>query len=185
MRQLWNLANQLTLFRLLLIPAILIAILYRAHGWALSLFFVAGITDLIDGLVARLLNQKTTLGAYLDPIADKLLLSSSFVVLALIGSIPWWVTILVLSRDTIMVATTLVVTLSTQIRDFPPTFLGKCNTTVQLVAVFGVLVRNAYPTSVTAVLAEILGWLTALSTVASGVHYTVLISRRLARHNPS
>ena len=182
MRQLWNVANQLTLFRLLGIPLIFISILYGRHGWALALFVAAAVTDAIDGLVARRFNQKTQLGAYLDPIADKLLLSSSFFVLALVHSIPWWVTIFVLSRDVMIVATSLVVFLATSIRDFPPSVLGKINTAVQVATVFAVVIRNAYPSGATEPLVTGLIWLTGLSTMLSGGHYAVVMSRRLARH---
>ena len=178
MRQLWTFANQLTLFRLLVIPLVLIAMLYGHHGWALALFLVAGITDGIDGLVARKLNQRTQLGAYLDPIADKFLLTSSFFMLALIGSVPWWVTILVLSRDFLIMTTILVINLATGIREFPPSVLGKWNTTIQIATVFAVMLWNAWRTPVTEGLARTLIWLTAGSTVASGVHYAILTSRR-------
>jgi cardiolipin synthase len=182
MRQIWNLPNQLTLFRLLGIPLILICILYGEHRWALLLFIAAAITDAIDGLAARRLNQRTQLGAYLDPIADKLLLSSSFFVLALVQSIPWWVTILVLSRDVIIVATTLVVALATHIRDFAPSTLGKLNTAVQVATVLAVVVRNAYPGPSLERLSTGLIWLTGAFTVLSGVHYAFVMTRRLARH---
>ena len=182
MRQLWNLANQLTLFRLLVIPLILISMLYGRHGLALGLFLVAAVTDAIDGVVARRLNQKTSLGAYLDPIADKLLLSSSFFILSLIHSVPWWVTILVLSRDVIIVATSVVVALSTPIRRFDPSLLGKLNTGVQVATVLAVVLRNAYENAVTLWLAKTSVRLTALFTILSGVHYAVVTSRKLARH---
>ncbi len=182
MSNLWNLANQLTLFRLLAIPAILIAILYGRHGWALWLFLAAAVSDGIDGVVARRLNVKTALGAYLDPIADKLLLTSSLVVLSIIGSVPWWVTILAVTRDAIIIATVLVVTLATEIRRFPPSALGKLNTIVVGVAVPAVLLRNAYPGAATETLAEVLIWLTAAFTVLSGVHYAIALSRRLTQH---
>ncbi|MBI3667128.1 MAG: CDP-alcohol phosphatidyltransferase family protein [Acidobacteria bacterium] len=182
MGQFLNLANQLTLFRLFLIPLILIAMLYGRHGLALALFLAAAVTDGIDGLVARRMNLKTQLGAYLDPIADKLLLSSSFFILALIHSIPWWVTILVLSRDVIILATSLVLTLATQIRDFPPSILGKMNTAFQVSAVLGVVLRNAYPYPLTVQLAGVAVKLAAASTVLSGVHYAVVTSQKLARH---
>lgn len=181
MRELWNVANQLTIFRLLVIPVILIAILYGRHGSALALFLIAAATDAVDGVVARRLKQRTALGAYLDPIADKLLLSSMFFILALIHSVPWWVTILVLSRDVIILITTLVVALFTAIRRFPPSALGKLNTFVQIVAVLAVMLRNASQNPVTAWLASILVWLTAASTVVSGVHYAVFMSRRFDR----
>jgi|ERR1043165_2417607 len=179
MRQLWNIANQLTLFRLLVIPLILIAIFYGHHGSALALFLVAAITDAIDGLVARRFNQRTTLGAYLDPIADKFLLSSSFLVLALVHSVPWWVTILVLSRDVLILAMSLVVMLSTQIRQFPPSTLGKANTAIQVATVFAAVLRDAYPNRLTEPLATLFIWMAPLSTVASGVHYAARMSRRI------
>ncbi|HYM12476.1 MAG TPA: CDP-alcohol phosphatidyltransferase family protein [Bryobacterales bacterium] len=181
MRQLWNFANQLTLFRLLVIPMILIAMLYGRPRPALALFLVAAVTDAIDGIVARRLNQRTAIGAYLDPIADKLLLSSSFFVLALIHSVPWWVTILVLSRDVMILATALVVTLFTTIRGFPPTIWGKLNTGVQVVTVFVVVLRDAYPIGFTEWLAHVAVPLTAVSTVVSGVHYAFQISSRLEK----
>jgi len=183
MRQLLNFANQLTLFRLLVIPLILIAMLYQRHEWALVLFLVAAITDVIDGVVARRMNQQTSLGAYLDPIADKLLLSSSFFILALIQSIPWWLTILVLSRDVIIVATSVVVALATPIRQFPPSVFGKLNTGVQVATVLAVVLRNAYPNPVTRWLANCLVWLALASTVISGVQYAVITSQKLARHS--
>lgn len=181
MRQFWNFANQLTLFRLLVIPMILIAMFYGRHRPALWLFLLAAVTDAIDGLVARRLNQRTAIGAYLDPIADKLLLSSSFFVLALIHSVPWWVTILVLSRDVMILTTALVVTLSTTIRGFPPSIWGKLNTSVQLTTVFVVVLRNAYPLGFFRWLAHVAVVLTAASTVVSGVHYAFQMSRRLEK----
>jgi len=182
MRQLWNFANQLTIFRLLIIPAVLIAILYGRHDYALALFLIASATDAFDGLVARWLKQRTALGAYLDPIADKLLLSSTFFILALIRSVPWWVTILVLSRDVIILITTLVVVLFTSIRRFPPSVLGKLNTGVQVATVLMVMLRNAYLNATTALLASTLVWLTAASTVVSGVQYAIYMSRRFDRN---
>ncbi len=181
MRQLWKLPNQLTLLRLVLLPVILISMLYGRHGLVLALFLFAGVTDAIDGVIARRWNLKTPLGAYLDPIADKLLLSSSFLVLALIGSIPWWVTILVLTRDIIILLTSAVVLLVTSIRDFPPTVYGKFNTGVQVAAVFGAVLRNAYPNFVLSRLAGPAIWLAAASTVVSGVHYAWQTTRKLGR----
>ncbi len=181
MRQLWNVANQLTLFRLLLIPGIVIAILYGRHFPALVLLLIAAATDAVDGLVARWLNQRTALGAYLDPIADKLLLSSCFFVLALTHAVPWWVAILVLSRDLLILITTLVMALFTPIRRFPPSLLGKLNTTIQVGAIFAVVGRNAYPNGPIASLASLSVWLTAISTVVSGTHYAVFTSRRFEK----
>ena len=103
-------ANQLTILRMLLIPAFVILLVYGYRGWALITFMVAGLTDLLDGLIARLAGEKTTLGAWLDPMADKLLLVTMFIVLTLPGiglanQLPIWFTILVISRDVAIVAT--------------------------------------------------------------------------------
>src|ERR1700691_4466638 len=120
--------NQLTFLRLGFLPFFIISIHYRRYDAALAILIIAGLTDALDGLLARSLNQKTTLGAYLDPIADKLLLSSSFVVLALNGQIRWWLTILVLGRDVLMLTTAAVILLTAGYRAFPPTFYGKLTT---------------------------------------------------------
>lgn len=130
-------ANQLTILRMLLIPAFVILLLYGYRGWALVTFFAAGITDLFDGLIARWRGQKTTLGAWLDPMADKLLLVSMFVMLTLpgIGSanrLPLWFTVLVISRDVAIVATVAVVNLAVGPRTFRPSIYGKIATAVYI-----------------------------------------------------
>ena len=126
-------ANQLTILRMLLIPAFVILLLYGYRGWALIVFFTAGLTDLLDGLIARATGQKTTLGAWLDPMADKLLLVTMFVMLTLpdIGSVnrlPLWFTVLVISRDVAIVATVAVVNLAVGPRTFRPSVYGKIAT---------------------------------------------------------
>src|SRR3979490_2585047 len=97
--RIWTVPNQITLLRLGFLPIFLILISYEHYRWALAVLVVAGLSDGIDGLLARKLNQRSSLGAYLDPIADKLLLSSSFVILAMANKIAWWLTTMVLSRD--------------------------------------------------------------------------------------
>ena len=131
-------ANQLTILRMLLIPAFVILLLYGYRGWALITFFVAGITDLFDGLLARWSGQKTTLGAWLDPMADKLLLVTMFVMLTLpdIGSanrLPLWFTVLVISRDVAIVLTVAVVNLAVGPRTFKPSIFGKIATATYIV----------------------------------------------------
>jgi cardiolipin synthase len=131
-------ANQLTILRMLLIPAFVILLLYGYRGWALVTFFVAGITDLFDGLLARWSGQKTTLGAWLDPMADKLLLVTMFVMLTLpdIGSanrLPVWFTVLVISRDVAIVLTVAVVNLAVGPRTFRPSIFGKIATATYIV----------------------------------------------------
>ena len=131
-------ANQLTILRMLLIPAFVIQLLYGHRGWALVTFFAAGITDLFDGLIARRSGQKTTLGAWLDPMADKLLLVSMFVMLTLpgIGSanrLPLWFTVLVISRDVAIVLTVAVVNLAVGPRTFKPSIFGKIATAIYII----------------------------------------------------
>ncbi len=131
-------ANQLTLLRMLLIPPFAILLLYEHRGWALIVFLTAGLTDLFDGLIARKTGQKTTLGAWLDPMADKLLLVTMFVMLTLpgIGSanrLPLWFTVLVLSRDIAIVLTVAVVNLAVGPRTFRPSIFGKVATATYVV----------------------------------------------------
>jgi cardiolipin synthase (CMP-forming) len=131
-------ANQLTLLRMVLIPPFAILLMYEFRGWALVVFLTAGVTDLFDGLIARRTGQKTTLGAWLDPMADKLLLVTMFVMLTLpgIGSanrLPLWFTILVLSRDIAIVLTVAVVNLAVGPRTFRPSIFGKIATATYIV----------------------------------------------------
>jgi cardiolipin synthase len=126
-------ANQLTILRMLLIPGFVILLVYGHRGWALTVFLVAGLTDLLDGLIARATGEKTTLGAWLDPMADKLLLATMFVVLTLPGfgfanRLPVWFTVLVISRDVAIVLTVAVVNLAVGPRTFRPSLFGKMAT---------------------------------------------------------
>ncbi len=171
--------NQLTLLRLIFIPFIVIAIVDEAWGWALGLFVVAGITDNLDGLLARLLKQKTALGQYLDPIADKLLLSTLFLVLSLTHKIPWKFTVLVFSRDVGIVVTSAVLYATTSLRTFPPSMFGKANTGAQIVTLFFVLLREISEAAWVAAAKELGLWSTLVFTVASGLHYIYLVGRRL------
>ena len=180
-RQILTLPNQLTMLRMLILPFILIAMIYRQHGIALILFLVAVVTDIIDGKAARYFGQKTELGSYLDPLADKLLLSSAFVAQALIGAIPWWLTILVLTRDVVILGTVLVVMLATTIRDFPPSSFGKLNTIVQATTISLVILNNAMPLIWVTVGVDILIWTVAVTTLASSTDYMIRIAQRLQR----
>ena len=138
-------ANQLTLLRMLLIPAFVILVLYRQLGWALIVFVTAGITDGLDGLIARRSGQHTQLGAWLDPMADKLLLVTTFVVLTLPGlglanRLPLWLTVLIISRDVIIVLTVTIVNLAIGRRTFRPSIYGKTATaTYIMTAIFAML----------------------------------------------
>jgi len=135
-----TLANQLTLLRMFLIPAFVVLVIERELGWALLVFALAGITDMLDGIIARRAGQKTTLGAWLDPMADKLMLVSAFVVLTIPGlglanRLPIWLTALVISRDVCIVVTVAIVNLAVGRRTFRPSMFGKAATGVYIVTV--------------------------------------------------
>ena len=184
--QLLTPANQLTILRMAFIPAFVILVVYNQLGWAFLIFLLAGITDGLDGLIARLLHQKTTLGALLDPIADKLLLTSSFVILSvkdlgLSNILPLWLTITVISRDIFLVTSALIIMLSTGHRNFPPSFYGKASTLIQLVTVTFVLFLN-YKTYTTQWLL-LLYILTGAITIISGMHYIYRIRKILPRNS--
>jgi cardiolipin synthase len=178
--RLFTVPNQLTLLRLVLLPLFIICIYYDRHAWALGILLGAAVSDALDGLLARWLNQKTALGAYLDPIADKLMLSSSFFILALKGKLSWWLTILVLSRDVLILATALVILLVVGYRPLPPSFYGKATTAAQILLVFLVLVSGVVDRQALALLRGIFTYLAAAFTVISGLHYSVVIARRLS-----
>lgn len=140
-------ANQLTILRMLLIPAFVILLVYGYRGWALVVFLTAGATDLLDGLIARSTGQNTELGAWLDPMADKLLLVTMFIVLTLpdIGSanrLPLWFTILVISRDIVIVATVAVFNLAVGPRTFRPSVFGKIATATYILTGVATLYFN-------------------------------------------
>ena len=137
--------NLLTLLRLLTIPFLLIAILEGRFGVAFALFLLAGLSDAFDGLLARVLGQSTTLGQYLDPIADKLLLSTLFLVLTHVGLIPRVVTALVFGRDIGIVSIASLLFFTDTARNFRPTLLGKVNTCVQIAGITGVFCARVLP----------------------------------------
>lgn len=171
--------NQLTLLRLAFLPFFVISVIYERYDWALGLLVAAGISDALDGLLARRLHQKTALGAYLDPIADKLLLSSSFFVLALKGQIGWWLAILVLSRDVMILAVAAVVLATAGYRRFPPSIYGKAATLLQILLVLAVIAAEVFGGTALARAEIVLVYLVAAVTVLSGFHYAVLTARRL------
>ena len=137
--------NLLTLLRLFIIPYLVIEILASHYRAAFALFLLAGVSDALDGFLARWLEQRTTLGLYLDPIADKLLLSTLFLVLTHVSLIPQYVTVLVFSRDfgILLIATLLFATGT--LRDFRPSLLGKLNTLIQIVGLTFVLAQRVLP----------------------------------------
>lgn len=177
-------ANLLTFLRLLLIPVFVLFVVYGRFGWALVAFAAAGLTDLLDGLVARRANQKTSLGAWLDPAADKLLLVTTFVVLTLpnLGlpnRVPLWLTILVISRDVAIVVTVAVVNLAIGPRTFRPSPLGKAATAFFILTCTVVLLFNYLGR--TSPWVEVFIWGSLVITLASSVDYVRRISRAAPR----
>lgn len=172
--------NQLTFLRLGFLPFFIIMIHYHHYDVALGILIVAGVTDGLDGLLARRLNQKTALGAYLDPIADKLLLCSSYVVLALNGKIRWWLATLVLSRDILLLTSAVVILVVVGYRPFPPSVYGKLATLLQILLVFTVVLLAVTGWQWLYFVRMILGYLVAGITVFSGFHYSIVVSRRLS-----
>ncbi len=179
LRQLRSAPNLLTLLRLVFIPFVVIAILGGHYRWALSIFVVAGLSDGLDGLLARLLRQKTLLGQYLDPIADKLLLSTLFLVLSLMHKIPWYVTVLVFSRDICIVVTCAIVYATSNFGDFRPSVFGKVNTICQVAAIFFVLLAQLVAGPWVYYARRVSLWATFAFTLISGIHYAFRINQRL------
>jgi cardiolipin synthase len=177
--------NLLTLLRLFIIPFLVIEILDGQYRIAFALFILAGISDGLDGVLARWLSQRTTLGQYLDPIADKLLLSTLFIVLTHVGLIPRYVTVLVFSRDLgILLIATLLFATGT-LRNFRPSFFGKLNTFIQIVALLVVLFEKVMPSASIGTLREILVRSIAYLAPISAAQYAWIIVRRLSSHEAS
>ncbi len=177
MKQLFTIANQLTLIRLGLIPFYVVAILKDRYEVALGLLVAAAISDGLDGFLARWLKQRTEVGAVLDPLADKILLSTSFVVLAIRGDVQLWVSVMVLGRDVLLVIVATVIVTVTGFRPFPPSMLGKACTGAQMVTVFWIVLGRVWEPA--QVLQEPLVWLTVTLTVASGFHYAARTGKHL------
>lgn len=164
-----NLPNLLTILRILLIPVFINLLIYGYHGWALAVFLAASVTDSLDGLIARLANQRTRLGTYLDPMADKLLLTASFLALAILQIIPVWSAVIVVSRDLILILGALILHLTQAHQEISPSFLGKSTTVVQLIYVTLVLVMVVVRGSTVSLFPILLA--TIGLTILSGLHY--------------
>jgi cardiolipin synthase len=177
--------NLLTMLRLFTLPFLVITILDGEWKLAFALLWVAGVTDGLDGLAARLLKQRTTLGLYLDPIADKLLLSTLFLVLMHVGVIPRYVTVLVFSRDLgiLLIATLLFAT--NTLRDFRPSKLGKFNTCVQILGVLTVMTCQVAPRAGLEELRQVLLWAIAVLAPVSAAEYAWIVIRRVNEPLPA
>jgi cardiolipin synthase (CMP-forming) len=180
--QVFTAPNQLTLLRMIFVPFIVIELVEGRYFWALVLFVVAGFSDGLDGLLARKLHQQTLLGQYLDPIADKLLLSTMFLVLSILHKIPWKFTVLVFSRDISILAASAVLFAIAGLRDFRPSIFGKANTFSQIAAVFFVLLSSIRPTRWILITRTVFLRATFAFTIISALHYVFLVQQRLRSH---
>lgn len=175
-------ANQITILRLVFVPVFIIFEVSQYYGWALAILIASAVSDVVDGLVARVFHEETPLGIALDPIADKLLLGTAFVVLAVREVFPWWLTILTLSRDVAIILTALLISLVVGYRPFRPSVLGKISTVSQVAIVFAGVSFQAHVPFITHGFVEVLTYLVAVLTVASGIHYLLVVQHRYARH---
>lgn len=164
-----NVPNSLTILRILLIPVFIGFLNYERYNHALVVILVAGLTDALDGTIARVANQRTKLGAYLDPLADKLLLTSGFVTLSVLHLVPLWVAILVVSRDLILLTGALLSRFTDSSLDMSPTFIGKGTTLFQLLYIILVIVFTSR--HLERHLLDPLLYLMVALTVSSGLHY--------------
>ena len=178
--------NLLTVFRMVLIPVFVSLLFYQRFLLALGIFVLAGVTDGLDGLLARRFNQKSQLGTILDPIADKLMLVTSFVVLSMRSvfpqpvpshlPVPFWVTVAVISRDVFILVGAAAINIVTGFRGFRPSMLGKINTTVQIAAITAIIFAASFPYGTGYYLPTIYTIVFAFS-VLSGAHYVFFVSK--------
>jgi cardiolipin synthase (CMP-forming) len=180
--QIFTAPNQLTLLRMIFVPFIVIHLVDGHYLWALIVFVVAGFSDGLDGLLARRLHQQTLLGQYLDPIADKLLLSTMFLVLSILHKIPWKYTVVVFSRDISILAASAVLFAIAGLRNFSPSIFGKANTFSQISAVFFVLLLQVHPARWVWIARTVSLRATFFFTIISAVHYVFLVQHRLRAH---
>jgi cardiolipin synthase len=183
-----TLPNVLTVFRMALTPVFVSLLFYQKFVWALTVFVVAGITDGLDGLLARRFKQQSELGRILDPIADKMMLVTSFVVLSMRGvfptplpkqlPVPFWVTITVISRDIFILVGAAAINMVSGFRAFQPSFLGKVSTVVQIVAVAAVILAAQTRVGTGYYLPTIYTSVFTLALI-SGIHYIFFVSRLL------
>jgi cardiolipin synthase (CMP-forming) len=178
----FTVANLLTIARMVLVPVFIMLVVSNQPGWALGVFAAAGISDALDGFVARHFGQGSALGAFLDPLADKLLMTAALVVLSLpnhpasfpdfilLNRFPMLLTILTISRDVLIVLIALVIHLATGLARFTPTLLGKITTAVQVITVCTMLLYNTMGVVSTTVV-PFLVYLALTATILSGLHY--------------
>lgn len=171
--------NLITVGRFLLVPVVVYALLTNQDGLAFACFLIAGISDGVDGFIARQFNQRSDLGAYLDPIADKVLLVSVFIVLGYLGQLPLWLVIAAVSRDALIISGVLLATIMGKPVEIHPLFVSKANTAVQIVLAAAVLAAEAFAWNLESAL-TILIYLSGLLTVASAAAYLVAWLRHMS-----
>ena len=189
--------NMLTVFRMVLIPVFVTLVFYQRFVWALAVFVIAGVTDGLDGLMARRFDQQSQLGTVLDPIADKLMLVTAFVVLSLHSvfpppiprhlPIPFWVTVAVISRDVFIIVGAAAINIMTGFRRFRPSWLGKASTTVQIGGITAIMFAASFPYGTGYYLPTIYAVVFAFA-ILSGAHYIFFVSRLMnedRRQSPS
>ncbi len=164
-----NIPNILTVIRLLLTPLFVIFLLKHLYTSALIVFIIACISDSLDGVLARFLNQKTAFGAYLDPIADKVLLITAFVSLAIFKMIPGWLSVVVISRDVLITIGISIFTISNIKYQVKPSVVSKCSTVIQSLTITAALINLVLPVS--SLILVVLYWIAAIFTIISGTHY--------------
>src|SRR5215831_14177429 len=174
-------ANQLTILRIVFVPVFIILLAYHEVGWALSTFVAAGVTDVLDGIIARRFRQKTSIGAVLDPLADKLLMTASILILSLPQmefhtTIPRWLMIIIICRDVFILLVSTIVVLMVGWRVFTPSPYGKASTVMQVFTVLVVLYVNWQHVLLPEL--RILFYMTGLMTTFSGLHYLVRTLRQ-------
>jgi cardiolipin synthase len=177
--------NLLTFMRIALIPVFAIMLVYHKEGWALALFTIAGVSDGVDGFIARQLKQESELGTFLDPIADKLLMTTAFVMLTIPSvldtgvrhlPVPFWCTAAVIGRDIAIIAVAGAINMFTGFRGFKPSWLGKASTFVQVVGVILILVAAVWP-ELNGVFLPTVYFVVAAFAVFSGIHYIFHVAK--------
>ncbi len=175
-------ANQITILRLVFVPIFAILVIGHHDAGALVVLTAAAASDVLDGIVARTFKQVTPLGMALDPIADKVMMSTAFITLSFRGALPWWLTIMVLSRDAAILILALLIILVAGYRPFRPTILGKSSTVIQVITLFAALSVLAHMPWVVPGVLRLFVFLAAAITVVSGLHYLVVVRNRYAPH---
>ncbi len=176
MKSILNIPNILTLSRIILTPVIVYAILSGEALMALVLMIAAGVTDMLDGAIARYFDQRTTVGAYLDPLADKLMLISMVVTLFMIGKVPLFLFLAVVFRDAIIVLGAIAYEMVTHSLKMEPSLISKATTFMQIVYVVSLLLQMAYP--LTELWIQTVVWITFTVTCVSGLHYMLVWTRK-------